>query len=104
MRCEILPEICLEVPRLESDIWIPVGPNVERRATLQIRHMRLWGRSQSERRVQDGRNRAGCLSEQFEAGITGRDDGPRSQFGDQDAKVLDHLRLDSGGRTRSATP
>lgn len=40
---EILPEIGLKVPRLESNVWIPIIPNVERCAALQIRHMRLRG-------------------------------------------------------------
>lgn len=50
---EILPEIGLKVPRLEGNVWIPVVPNIERCAALQIRHMRLWRRCQRKRGIQD---------------------------------------------------
>ena len=48
MRCEILPEIRFKVPRLERDVWVPVVPNIERCATLQVRQVSLRWRCQRE--------------------------------------------------------
>lgn len=84
MRCKIFPEISFKVPRLESDVWIPIVPNIERCAPLQVRHMRLrWG-CQCERGIQNGGDRGCRLSERFEAGVSGRDYGARSQFSNED--------------------
>ena len=103
MRGKIVPQIhILKVPRFKAHVWIPVGVDVERCTALQISHSGSERRRQCERRVQDRRDGTCCAGEEVETGVSGRDDGARSQFSDQDTQILDHLGPDSGGRTRSA--